>query len=323
MSTPLCSFANGSFTSTGTSFVLPLEFSPTYFRLLNQTDQNSVANPGVVKKAEWFSGMAADTAFVVTNTAGAATDQSSLLASGGITLVNTSVQIPGPLNSTITAISAANPAVVSTTSTAGVVNGGVVSIINETNMQQISGWQFTVSSVVANTSFNLAYLDSSTFGAAGTTGSFRVIPYNPLYYPATRLITKITTGTTTQVQMSVTNPYTVGQLVRILVPAFFGMTQINGQLGTVTAVNAGTNTITLNINSTGYTPFAFPVSAIAAAGVNFPQVIPVGEAATAPYQNLLDDATFNQSVVGLNLGSGVVGANNDVLFWIAASGVSL
>lgn len=323
MSTPINAFAESSFISTGGVFTLPIRFSPTYFRMLNQTNQNSTANPGVVKKAEWFASLAPASAFIVKNSDGTATDQSSLITSNGITLIDTSVSTPGALNSTITAISTANPAVVSLTSTTGISSGAIVSMYDTTGMQQIGGWDFTVGTVVANTSFQLAYLNSAAFSAAGTGGSLRVRPYNPYYYPRNRLITSITQATSAVVQMSVTHGFTPGQLVRILVPDAFGMSQINGQLGTVTAINTTTNTITINIDSSGYSAFAFPTSATALAGVTFPQVVPVGEAATAPFQNLLDDATTNQSVIALQLGSGVVGAPGDVISWIAASGVIL
>lgn len=320
MSIPLNSCLQGNFTSTGGTFVLPVEFSPVYFRMTNLTKQGSTANPGVVKRVEWYAGMPTDSAFTVTNTNGAATDQSNYITSGGITLVDTSIRTPGALNTGITAISQANPAVVSLASTAGIAQGYIALMSNTTGMLQISGWAFTVGTVVASTSFTLAYLDSSGFAAAATAGDVRIIPYNPLFYPRNRLITSITQASSAVIQLSVTHGFTVGQLVRIYVPSQFGMTQMNAQLATVTAVNTSTNTITVNINSTGFTAFAFPTSAVAATGVNFPQVVPVGEAATAPYQNLLDDATFNTSVVGLNIGSAVCGASNDVIEYVAFSG---
>ena len=320
MSIPLNSCLQGSFTSTGGTFVLPVEFSPVYFRMTNLTEQNSTATPGVVKRTEWYAGMPTDSAFTVSNTSGAATDTSAYITSGGITLVNTSLITPGALNTSITAISDANPAVVSLTSTAGIAPGYVAIMSNTTGMLQIGGWAFTVGTVVANTSFTLAYLNSSGFAAAATAGDVRVVPYNPIWYPRNRLITSITQASSAVIQLSVTHGFTVGQLVRIYVPSQFGMTQMNGQLATVTAINTTTNTITVNVNSSGFTAFAFPSSLVAGAGVNFPQVVPVGEAATAPYQNLLDDATNNQSIIGLNIGSAVCGALNDVIEYVAFSG---
>jgi hypothetical protein len=63
-------------------------------------------------------------------------------------------------------------------------------------------------------------------------------------------------------------------------------------------------------------------SAVAATGVTFAQVVPVGEAATSPYQNLLDDATVNQAAYQMSAGSAVVGGNADVIRWIAYRAVS-
>ena len=320
MSIPLNSCLQGSFTSTGSTFILPVEFSPVYFRMTNLTQQGSTANPGAVKRVEWYAVMPTESAFTVTNTNSAATDQSNYITSGGITLVNTSLNFPGPVNTGITGISQANPAVVSLSSTTGIAQGYVALMSNTTGMLQIGGWAFTVGTVVANTSFTLAYLNSSGFAAAATAGNVRIVPYNPLFYPANRLITGITQASSAVITLSVTHEFTVGQLVRIYVPSAFGMTQMNAQLATITAINTSTNTITVNVNSTGFSAFSFPTSATAATGVNFPQVVPVGEAATSPYQNLLDDATYNTSILGLNIGSSVCGTADDVIYYVAFSG---
>ena len=146
--------------------------------------------------------------------------------------------------------------------------------------------------------------------------------------------------------MAVAHNYTVGQAVRIYVPNAFISSGTNvftnvGTLGTsstiqqivtatITAINTAdassfTNTITVNINSTG-TTFQWPTSATAAAGVSFPFVEPVGEAATTSAglinpQNLLDDATRNTGNVVMQLGSSIYGVANDTLRWIAWRGL--
>jgi hypothetical protein len=81
------------------------------------------------------------------------------------------------------------------------------------------------------------------------------------------------------------------------------MVEMNGLLGTITAVttSATVNSITVNIDSSGFTAFAFPTSAVAALGIGVPEVTPVGEAAASPYQNLLDDATRNVSITGVSI----------------------
>lgn len=58
-------------------------------------------------------------------------------------------------SSTITGITQANPGVVSTPSTAGLVNGDKVRINNVAGMTQVNGNEYTISSVVLNTSFSI------------------------------------------------------------------------------------------------------------------------------------------------------------------------
>jgi hypothetical protein len=325
MTSPLHASFTGSFVSTGQSTILPFESSVDYFELFNETQMNSAANPGVVKKASWIRGMAAGSAYVVKNTNGLATDESSLLATGGVTLINTSVTTPGPvvaLTAGPGAVTQAAPALAATGTTTGLVDGvSVVRMINTVGMFQIAGMDFTVGAVVAATSFQLKFLDSSGFAAGATDGSYRILPFDPIYYPRSRFITKITQAAQAVVTMSVNHGYTVGQLVRINVPSAFGMIEMNGLQGTVLAVDLVNNTITLNIDSTAFSAFAFPTSAIAANGVSFPQVVPIGEAATAPFQNSLDDATRNTAVQGVQLGTGVVGVTSDVIRWFASKGI--
>lgn len=52
------------------------------------------------------------------------------------------------------------------------------------------------------------------------------------------------------------NTYTVGQLVRLNIPASYGMQQANGKVGQITDIT-GTN-FSLNINSSGFDAFAVP-----------------------------------------------------------------
>jgi hypothetical protein len=330
MSFPMQPILTRNFISTGAATTIALPNNAIKVELFDLTNittvagQTAGAETALYQKSFAIQGMPAGSGYSYTNTATTKTMVESLLATNGngYTFLNTSLQTPGPAVAT-TAETAANPSVVSTASTAGLIAGtSIVRMINVTAMQQISSVDFTVGTIVANTSFGLKYLDASGFGAAGTNGFYRIIPNDPAFYPARRFITKITQAVNAVVTMSVTHGFTVGQLVRILVPPEFGMTQMNGQLATITAVTTGaTNTITLNINSSGFTAFAFPTSAQAAAGINFAQVVPVGEAATTPFQNLLDDATINTGLIGVQLGTSVVGALGDNMQLIAYAGL--
>ena len=325
MTTPLHAQISGSFTSDGNPKNIPLQSGYQSFELINLTDIGSTAAATPVMKARGTSLMNAGSAYVSTKTNGAATlDLENTILTGGFSFVsNSGAALPGASVAT-TATTAANPAVVSTANTAGLTSGlSVVRVINLTNMQQIAGMDFTVGTVVPNTTFGLKYLDASGFAAAGTNGFYRIIPFDPAFYPRRRFITGITNALQAVVTMSVAHDYTVGQQVRINVPAAFGMVEMNGLLGTVVAITTGaTNTITLNIDSTGFSAFAFPTSGVAATGVTFPQVVPVGEAATAPFQNLLDDATVNLSFRGVVVGSAVQTVGKTYQ-WFASAGVTV
>jgi len=103
----------------------------------------------------------------------------------------------------------------------------------------------------------------------------------------------------------------VGSRITVNNPdANFGMPEIHGLTGTVTAVTA--NTITTDINSAAFTAFAYPTSAVAAAGVTHPHVVPFGEVST-----ILTEATDNTPLSGMLLDTGVVGANTNVMDWQA------
>jgi hypothetical protein len=109
-------------------------------------------------------------------------------------------------------------------------------------------------------------------------------------------------------------------------PTGWGMPQINGLLGTITAIGTAiggcTNTISLDIDSTAFTAFAFPTSAVAAIGTGAPEIVPVGQAAVVPFQNLLDGATRNVSSAGVIVGTGV--QTTGVLYqWLARKGLSI
>lgn len=73
--------------------------------------------------------------------------------------------------STITGITQANPGIVSTPSTAGLVNGDVVRINNVAGMTQVNGNEYTISSLVANTSFSIG-IDTTGFGAYTSGGNW-------------------------------------------------------------------------------------------------------------------------------------------------------
>jgi hypothetical protein len=309
----------GQFTSDGTSQTIDLPWEPSKITLLNFTQFASAAGATPVITAEWRQGMDNGTVITGLKTNGAATIQiPAMNATDGITIRDTSDQTPGGLGAnSITAITAASPAVVSKIAH-GFIVGDRVRMIDTTAMLQIAGMDFTVTAVGGANAFTLGYLPAVGFAAAATAGEARRLPNDPIYFPSRRYITAITAATSAVITMSVTHGLSVGQVVRVKVPAGWGMTEIDGLQGEITAVNTTTNTITTDIDSSAFTAFAFPLSATAAAGVDFPLVIPFGDAG-----NVLAGAQDNIAVFQAFLGTSAIGGNGDVMEWIAERALAI
>ena len=321
MSTPVQAILTGTFTSDGLARNLSIPSGYTKIELFNITDLGSSAASTPVMMSWATSSMPIGSGVYALKTNGAATIAipTTLAAnSGGFTFVDDSASVALGAALTVTSTTNATPPVVSLASTAGLANGDVVRYYNSAGQLNISGYDFTIDTLVANTSFNLAYMVAP--GGAGTGGFVRRVPFDPRYYPVNRYITSISQAASAVIVLSVTHGFTVGQKVRIIVPDLYGMVEMDNQLVTITAINTTTNSITVDIDSTAFTAFAFPTSAQAALGVNFAQVVPVGEAAinstAQPFGNLLDDATRNVSFRGVIIGTAV--QTGDKLYqWIA------
>ncbi len=319
----------GRFTSTGASVTLPIRSEVDWMMVYNITQAAASQTTAVGVKYYWQNGFPAGAKWTTfkSNAADAA-NLEQYITSNGFTLVDSSVQTPGVLNSTITAISNASIPVVTNTGTNGLTAGAIVRLFNVAGAQQLGGIDFTVGyNTLSTTTFSLDYM---TQIVAGTTGSWRLIPYDPIFYPRRRYITNITQAAQAVVTLSVTHGYQVGQSVRVVVPAACGMVEINNLEGTIVAINTNTssgNTITLNINSTGFTAFAFPLTA--AVPFSPAEIVPIGEDtgfALSQGANILSDATVNEAVVGMLLQGGVncpAGANDDVIYWVAGQSFSV
>lgn len=339
MTTPLHAELTGTFTADATPspVTLNLPSGATEIEIVNVTGYN--AHAAVVTKAKGYSALAAGCADIWTGS-GASPNVMTLTqaVSGGFTFFSDSAgQSPGAAIA-VTGINQINHPLALSATTGSV--GDVVRVYGTTGMLQVAGMDFTVTAVNAGVSQTLGYLDASGFAAPATAGFYRKLPYasspvdgsviapSPRFYPRRRYITGITQAASAVITMSVTHNFQVGEKVRILVPASFGMTEINGYLATITAVShsATVNTITVDFDSSAATAFAFPTSAVAAVGTSFAQVVPVGEAAVntvaLPVGNSLDDRTRNTSINGVIIGSGLLVASN-VYQWIAKKALAI
>ena len=313
----------GRFTSDGTSATIVLRSDVDWLMVYNVTQAAASQTTVVGVKYYWQRGFPAGSKWTTfkSNAANAA-NLESYGTSSGFTLIDSSLQAPGTLNATITGISAAAIPVVSNSGTNGLVAGDVVRLVNVTTAQQLGGMDFTVGHNTLTTgTFSLDYMSQIV---AGTTGSWRRIQFNPIFYPRRRFITGITKAAQAVVTLSVTHGYIVGQAIRFNVPAVYGMTEIHELLGTIVAIDTtltSGNTVTVDIDSTAFTAFAFPLTL----DVPFSPalVVPVGEDTAEALilgADILSDATENRSYLGILLTGGTsnpAGANADVMYWVA------
>ena len=321
----------GKFVSTGANKFIPLVTDVDWMNVYNWTAINTGPAASNAIEFYWQRDMAENDGLVKLYT-GAGTflisGTSSGLSVGGFTLYDSSTEkLLAPV--TITAISAATPPVVATGTTTGLVAGDVVRLSAVTGANQVGGIDFTIGSVVGATSFTLAYMRGMVAApAAGTNAAYRKIKYDAGWYPRKRYITKISKAVNAIVTMSVTHDFTVGQKIRFHVPAVrgssaFGMIELDNIIATVLAIGVAdtdgiTNTITIDVDTTSYTTFSWPLTAIDR--FTCASVCPVGEDSNMFSYTNSDDAPINQAARGIILGAGQqspAGQTNDVIYWTA------
>ena len=159
-----------------------------------------------------------------------------------------------------------------------------------------------------------------------------------LVEPRFLYVTAISQATAAVVTTSENHNYVVGQLVHFSVPSSFGMSQINQLTGQITAVGAtnspGTglfNQFTVNINSSAFTPFAFPASSGSPTTTLFATVAPAGQQVQnlgtppvqtgynfnyVPFHNGFFTPTM-QLLAGSSAPFGPAGQSGDIVLWQA------
>lgn len=318
----------GKFTSRGQAVTLVMPSGVDWMWVYNQTQQYA-AGAGQGVEFYWQEGMTQGRGTQYTKTVTTdALSVSQIAANAGFFLVDNTVNIPGPSLS-LTGITNGNPPVVNTANTSSLNVGDIVRIFNTVGAKQLGGLDFTIGTIVPSTSFTLAYMAQIANANPGA-GTFRRIPYNPYFYPSTRYITKISQAVNAIVTLSVIATYTVGQSIRFIIPTVsstaFGMTELNGVEATIIAIQQpdadGTiNTITVDVDTTGFSAFAFPLTS--SPGFTPAQVVPIGENTAAALllgADILGDATVNDGFFGIELMAGAnspAGSNSDVVYWVA------
>jgi hypothetical protein len=334
--------AQGRFTSDGNSKVLRLRQDVDRIEVINYTAGAQDA-ADLAFKFEWQRGLADASAFKWVKLGAVANDPVSfdVIATNGFSLIDSSGERLGVLQAVgganeITAVSTAAIPVATNDGDNDLIAGDVVRIFSVTGAPQLNGLDFTVGhNTLSGTTFSLDYM--SELAVAGTTAAWAKVNFDHQFYPRFRYVTKALrpgdvdgVAGSTKVTLSVKHGYTKGQKVIFSVPVEYGMTQLDGLVGTITAIDetlATGNTVTVDIDSSAFSAFAFP----AAAKVPFSPAImsPYGEdTAYARDNSLSDDAgtVYNDGHIGIKLfggATGPAGDDGDVIYWVAYKSFSV
>jgi len=327
----------GSFTSTGVGVKIPLPSSADYFRVQNLTQLATTQSTGRGVMFEWYNGLTpAGQAIEWLKTNSTNAMNLTQVTSGGFTYVNSSPVVEPQAAAAITGITQANPAVV--TQTNSYSDGDILRIYNTTGDLTIGGMTFEISSSSGSgyTLLGLANVAGNGLTAA-TAGNTRRISANEAVDPQYMYITNISQASQAVVSTSV-NPnryYVVGMKVHLSVPSSFGMTQANQLTGTILAINAvsasgniGAYNMTLDIDSSAFSAFAFPASTLSPTATLFATLAPAGAQTSynpmtgvqTGYNFTLQPFHTGQFTPYIYLAAGAqspAGSNGDVIVWQA------
>jgi len=318
-----------SFLSAGVGKRIKLPGGADYFKAVNTTKMAlagtsttiSVGNTAVVSEF-WVDRTTEGHALVTYRTQSTGALNTVEVTSGGF--VYTNGVPPSEPVLTGTTISQADGAVATVSNSYS--TGDRVRLTGVVGMRQISGMVFTISATA--TSIVLPGLDSSGFAAAGSAFKVRKVAETELVLPEYIFVTGISLASAAVVKLasSPVGIYALGMNVRFDVPSTYGMQEINGLQGTIIAV--GSFSITVDIDSSGFTAFAFPTSADSVSEPRFATIAPSGQKA---YYDVVNDVQYGYNVneapfkgvygaPSIYLSAGILspaGQSGDVIEWQA------
>ena len=282
--------------------------------------------------------------------------QNGALSSNGFYLFNAANQAKGA-NIAVASFVPGSPTVFTTSAPHGFIVGDNVRIVSMTSAPELGGLVMTVTAVGGGGTTFTTLLDSTnsltSVGTVFKVGNANLPSFSSLYYPEWRAVASITLANPMVVTLLVRQNYQIGDKVRFNIPQGptvsgthgYGMPEINSTTNglpltfTVIAVNnaIGTQTVTLAVDSTAFTAFAWPGTGFYPIGL--PVMIPEGEGNInnfssfgispnpLPYanQDILGFATQNQAQNGILIGAGdgavgastpsIIGATVDFWQW--------
>lgn len=296
----------GYFSSDGTDKIINLRSDVDWVEVYNLTNIAG-STQWAATKWYWQRGMTDDDALLDFHSTASQIVSASTAAVGyngatfrGISLIDSTDKTPGAAIAVTAGTNATRP-VFDTGDTGRLIEGSIVRIQN-TAHANLNGLDFSVDAVTVDTNFRLANTLATAPGlVAGANGTWRYIAPNVAVYnmfnPRKRVVSNITQAAAGVVTTLVDHGLATGQKIRMKVPTVCGMSQLNDQLVTVTRL--GTATFSIDVDTTGYTAFNFPLPAI----VPFTpaEVVPVGQ--DLAYNNLFDGAQENTGFIGMILGT--------------------
>jgi len=293
--------ARGSFTSTGAAEIIKLPFQPGYVQFTNYTNAFTAPASSQVVSAHWYASMGQG--FAVQDVYDATPDlvMDAVIVNGISTFSAGQLLQFGP-TFTVTTITTASPAAVTTSAPHGLKSGDVVIFeglfeTTTTGMPQINGIPFTVT-VTGATTFTIPWnTNQSNYtaisGAATGTPRVKQVLYPYLYFPGTTFISAITLGTTTTIDTTDAHNFVVGQQVAFRIPSQWGTVELNSLPNITTPgspiyayVIAVTdyNTVIVNFDSSAYTAFNSNQTVASVPGLSYPQIVAVGDVNTGGVQ---------------------------------------
>lgn len=252
-----------------------------------------------------------------------------------------SIFITGPVNTT-GSTDVPNPVVATA---ASIAIGDVVRVVSRAGGAAqfgVYGVDCFVGAINAGVDCTLLNADNvfaAAPGIAGGTGSIYKINISSRFYPANRIVTKMSqAGGVITVGTSAPHGMTVGQQVRFKLPSTVDAGYVarldsnsSNNFATFTVASVITNAngaqfpsvaFTLTANGAGLAAdMGYPTSAQVAAGSQLPEMIPFGQDtaySVSQNANILADATVNQGFIGIRLKGGAnlpAGAAAAQIFW--------
>lgn len=287
--------ARGSFIAPEGIQVVNLPFQPQRVELVNVSTSESPTSFETTS-AFWDVSMPQGTAIqrYVSSSTFPFDEAVDFVATGGISTFAAGLLLQYGPQQQIVSITAASPALITTSAPHGLSTGDTVILeglkqSSTTGMQQIAGIPFFVT-VDSPTAFEINW-DASQSNYTALSGSpvgafVRKVLYPWLYLPGVNFISFVDFGTTTTITTTTNHNYVLGQEIAFRIPPVYGTTQLNSLPNNlvpgspiyayITAITAN-DEFTCSFNSTGFTAFNTNQPFISYPGLQFPQVVAVGD----------------------------------------------